>query len=811
MCRCVPLLVLAALATCARAEPSPYCAAGRLDRLVVTRTGDMKVVATIALPDGFDPTATATIVALGYEPETDPSNDLLVATLPVVPWKRTRRGFRYRDATGSVAGIRRVVVAGGRVVIERRGAPFAGLRPGAVRLALDGGRSCGRTCGGRCTPRRRGLRCRRSRETALCGVMSGCELLGASEGQLRGSCLVPYPSDLFTTADATRPTGLRRTFDRRAMPANKDGVAIDPAPWSTLDGFSPGPIVVTHFPVGVDLAASKVPQLGNPVASVGLDAPTILLEADAPGCVRVPHFAENDESESAAGGPVTPPSQAFLLRPLVRLRNATRYIVALRGLVAADGAAITAPTGFAALRDGTAIDNAAVESRRAHTESVIRKVETECGFAREELILAWDFTTASDDALERWLVHMRDETFAGLGAAAPAFAVTSVEDDPFGDPRICRRVRGVYSVPLYATTNSPGARLNLDPATNLPVQNGVAANVPFTAIIPCSLVTPAPHAGRPVLYGHGLLGTGESEVSDAPDLRALTAAYGFVAIATDWQGMARDDTLAIVGFLGDLSGFPVLPERLHQGILNQLVLGHLIGAPDGLATDPAFRYPDGMGGSVPVIDASAVYFYGNSMGGIYGGTLMALAQEITRGVIGVGAANFSTLLQRSHSFGIYGDAARGAYPDDLSRMVSYPLVQELWDRVDPNGWYHHTLDDPLPATPAHRILFHMATNDAEVPNLATEVMIRSMGVSQLAPVVQGRFGIGEQTAPVDGSALLESDGGYAAGPTTNRPPPAANGAHEGMRALPAVQAQIDAFLRPDGLVQQFCAGPCDPQ
>jgi hypothetical protein len=30
-------------------------------------------------------------------------------------------------------------------------------------------------------------------------------------------------------------------------------------------------------------------------------------------------------------------------------------------------------------------------------------------------------------------------------------------------------------------------------------------------------------------------------------------------------------------------------------------------------------------------------------------------------------------------------------------------------------------------------------------------------------------------------------------------------------ALPAIQAQIDRFLRPDGRVEQFCTGPCDPE
>ena len=805
----IACLGVAALVAVAAAELPHYCAPGRLDRVVITRSGKLVARGKIVVPPGFAPTTDPATLALAYEPETDAANDVLVATLPSANWKAVRGGLRYRDPAGSAVGIRSVRInRRGRVTVQRAGDPIAGLRAGAIRITLAVGAACGRTCGAACVTRKGGLRCRRGTDARLCGVMSGCELLGASEPQLVGHCLTPFPSDFFNVDDPGTPTGKRHAYRRRAMPINKDGVAIDPTPWNTLDGFSPGAAATAHFPRGIDLAASAVPPITDVGRSLDPASPTLLIEADAPGCVRVLHFGENDVSQADAQSAVAPPAQAFLVRPAVRLKNATRYIVALRHLVGQDGLEIAPPGGFAALVGSTPGAPAVLEARRPHMETILAKL-AECGVARDDLVLAWDFTTASDDALERWLLHMRDETFAALGTSAPSFAVTSIEDDPFGDPRICRRVRGVYTVPLYTTANAPGSRLNVDPATNLPVQTGVATNIPFTAVIPCSLVAPVPHAGRPILYGHGLLGTGEGEIG-ASNLRALADTYGFVLVATDWQGMASEDVSAILGFLDDLSDFPILPERLHQGILNQLVLARLIGAADGLSTDPAFAAPDGMGGDVPLIDASTVYFYGNSMGGVYGGTFMALSQEIERGVIGVGAANFTTLLQRSEAFGPYAASSRTWYPAPLDRIVSYPLVQELWDRADPNGWYHHTLVDPLPGTPVHTVLLHMATNDPAVPNLGTIIMARSMGLPQVAPAVHEHFGMAELAAPIAGSAFLESDGGYDPVPTTNTAP-GPNPAHEAMRALPAVQAQIDAFLRPDGVVQQFCAGPCDPE
>jgi hypothetical protein len=530
----------------------------------------------------------------------------------------------------------------------------------------------------------------------------------------------------------------------------------------------------------------------------------LLIEADAPGCRRVAHFGENDVSADAGDLPVAPPNQMFMIRPAVRLQSGTHYVVALRGLYDQSGVPIQAGPAFRAIRDGKKTKLAALEARRPALSAIVDKLERDCGVPREQLLLAWDFTTASDDSVERYLLHMRDETFAQLeGSAAPAFVVSSVEDDPFGDPRICRQVQGTFSVPLWTTFNGPGSVLNLDPATNLPVQNGVADDIPFTVNIPCSLMSPTPTGGRPVAYGHGLLGD-RSEVN-AGNLRTLANTYGFVLGATDWQGFSEADLGVVLSFLGDLSGFPKLSERLHQGVLNQLVLARLMGSPAGFASHPAFRI-----GDVPLIDTSAVYWYGISQGGIEGGVVMALAQDVTRGVLGVPAANYSTLLHRSQDFAPFFALLRGSYPDPVARTLLLGLIQQLWDRSEPNGWYHHTLPGTLPNTPAHKVLVHMARSDAEVANLGTQIMVRSMGMPQLFPVNQHYYGIAEAVAPFDGSVMVESHFGLPDPPLTNTPPPA-NDVHGQMRALPAIQAQIDRFLRPDGDIEQFCIGPCDPE
>jgi hypothetical protein len=63
-------------------------------------------------------------------------------------------------------------------------------------------------------------------------------------------------------------------------------------------------------------------------------------------------------------------------------------------------------------------------------------------------------------------------------------------------------------------------------------------------------------------------------------------------------------------------------------------------------------------------------------------------------------------------------------------------------------------------------------------------------------------------APFDGSAYVPYDVGGVAPPLTNTPPTVENGVHEAVRRLTAAQDQIDAFLRPDGQVVNFCDGAC---
>ena len=89
----------------------------------------------------------------------------------------------------------------------------------------------------------------------------------------------------------------------------------------------------------------------------------------------------------------------------------------MRDLKDSAGNTIPAPPGFALYRDGVKTDVPAIESRRAHFDEILSKLQRR-GSAAANLYNAWDFTVASTtnitaaDALDprRGLADLGDTT-----------------------------------------------------------------------------------------------------------------------------------------------------------------------------------------------------------------------------------------------------------------------------------------------------------------------------------------------------------------------------------------------------------------
>ena len=304
----------------------------------------------------------------------------------------------------------------------------------------------------------------------LVPVAVDLNITGACDDLDPKACLLPFPNDRFTVADPTTDTGRRVAFDLLSMPKDMAGRPIDPTEWNRNDGFSPSSPILTYVP-GLDLArtwGTTVPNIADLARYQRPDAPIVLL--DATTGQRQPFWSELDQHPGT-----TDDDRLLQLRPASQLVEGHRYIVVLRDLRTADGGLVPATPLFQSYRDRTPAppdSPADTEARRPHLEQLFRELQ-DVGIGRRDLFLTWDFTVASTRNLTERVLHLRDQTFAGLGDSnladgkiagrAPGFTVTKVQDLPTG--ATMRRVEGTVSVPNYLT---PQAEVT----TNLPAPIG---------------------------------------------------------------------------------------------------------------------------------------------------------------------------------------------------------------------------------------------------------------------------------------------------------------------------------------------------
>ena len=339
----------------------------------------------------------------------------------------------------------------------------------------------------------------------------------------------------------------------------------------------------------------------------------------------------------------------------------------------------------------------------------------------------------------------------------------------------------------------------------------------FRCVVPRDL--PA-GGGRPLLYGHGLLGNPlDSGDSAQAQLRVLAHERHFTVCGTYWSGLSDandgEDTAQAAGAIAtDLSRFGAVTDRLQQGMLNMLVLGRAMVAPDGLRTAPALAGAFDTGGRL--------FYDGNSQGGIEGGALTAVAPDFDRAVLGVPGMDYATLLQRSVDFDPFRQLLEAAYQDPLDRALIYSLMSNLWDRGEADGYAQHMTGHPLPDTPRHQVLLHVALGDHQVAPVTAEVEARTIGARVWPKLDPGRsadrhpfYGIPRlRSFPSSGSALVVFDSGPVTPanpqgtplpPTTNTPPREGQDPHEFPRRTPEAREMKDQFLRIGG---RLTSAPC---
>ena len=461
------------------------------------------------------------------------------------------------------------------------------------------------------------------------------------------------------------------------------------------------------------------------------------------------------------------------------------YVVAVGPLSDVIGQPIPSPRWFARLRSGRALDR--FEQPAAARYARIFHELRSAGIDPATLYESWEFTVGSNASLTQRMLGIRDAAFARLGdpdldsgvvtGHAPSYAVTAQTPLPSG----VTEVTGTMRVPCYLTscglTSNGGFHWSTRAVNAVPTQKpGQVVQAPFDCIVPpdASPATPA----RVGLYGHGFLST----AADVAELsqQQLAARFDIVLCSTDWLGLAYNDIGNDIFAMQNPNLLPAQVDRMQQGVLDMLYLGRLEVSPDGLADNPAFQR-----GGASVLDTSQLYYDGNSTGAIQGGIVAAVSPDVTRAAFGVSSMDWANwLIPRTDGIGGFATEQEAFYPDQSSWPLMLDLMQQIWDRGDPDGYIQHLINHRLPGTRPHAVLMQSAYGDLYVSMYSAVAEARTMGIPAHEPALDpsraGDAGLLDGLAaipgsPYSGSGLVLWDLGAGlvrAPPLLDLPPPA---------------------------------------
>ena len=279
----------------------------------------------------------------------------------------------------------------------------------------------------------------------------------------------------------------------------------------------------------------------------------------------------------------------------------------------------------------------------------------------------------------------------------------------------------------------------------------------------------------------------------------MATEHNMVFCATDWWGLADGDTPFDITALQNLNNFPDGRRPPPAGRAEHAVPGAADAQPAGFAANSAFDR------ALDTLDTQ-LYYDGNSQGGIMGGMTTAVAPDFRHAVLGVTGMDYANLLvQRSTDFTPFGQILFASYTDKSMSPVILDLMQQLWDRGDPDGYAQQMTSRPLPDTPSHTVLMQVAYGDHQVSIYSAATEARTIGASAHEPALDLNtdrsrdrnlfFGIPAiKRYPFGGSAIVIWD----SGPGRVQPPPLANRPPVDNQTTPGIRTGTCATQGPRG-------------
>ncbi len=619
------------------------------------------------------------------------------------------------------------------------------------------------------------------------GIPDECNPLG---GQ---ACMMPWPTMIYAKADPSTPTGFRLDIPQAAMPVNVDKVPVSPDTFNRRDGFSAlGPILAA-FPTGV--SPTGLPSFKDPSESLAPSSSVVLIDM-ATG-ERTPLFAEVEQNI------MIPEKRNLMIRPLARLHTSARYAVGIRKSVKAlDGSDLPIPEAFAAILDGTPFTHPKFAELKTRTLEAVAALEA-AGIPRDDLVLAWDFVTVSDEFVRSDLTTMRDQALPAIGTAGANLTFTANVQP--NSPTSLKRYLGTFKSPDFLTAGETDASVMRRDAAGLPVMEGMR-DAHFAAIVPnCVQTQPLP---RPtIIFGHGLFGSAE-EYLDDDFVAKLAEDHCFIIIAGDFIGLTSRQLQLAPLTVNDLNRGPQIVDKLAQSIVDFISLENIARGP--MANAPEFKF-----NGQAVIDPANTFYVGGSLGGNMGNVFMAYDPNITRGVLAVPGGNWWLMIERSTAWALLVGAAQGAYDDpeeyQLALSMAFGMGLEV---VDPLSTAAHVIKDPLFGNPVKNILMWYSMGDCLVTNISSELVAREMQLPLLGPSVKEPWGLTPTSGPLVNGVTVYNDHPTPLPFDSNIPPIMDNGTHSGINKKPAPMRQVEQFLIQSNAVVDECkvnnaVAPCD--
>ena len=281
--------------------------------------------------------------------------------------------------------------------------------------------------------------------------------------------------------------------------------------------------------------------------------------------------------------------------------------------------------------------------------------------------------------------------------------------------------------------------------------------------------TPEPPTGYPVvIYGHGF---GDSEWGGPTAIAPVLAQAGFATIAINavGHGFGPQSQVVITDSSNNVSTFTAggrgvdlngdgqigpyegclaanpaqvgLRDCLRQTALD---LGRLVRTIQGGIFFPGAGHPD--------LDASRIYYVGQSLGSMYGAIFNALEPAVRAAVLNVGGGSVEDIVRWSQSYhglaaGLLGERTPSllnegtdfndnyVFPyqsvkvNDVPGAIAIQNAFELYEWFDSAGdpvyYAPHLSGSTLPGVPYKNVLFQLARLDTTMPNIATTRLIKA--------------------------------------------------------------------------------------